>query len=613
MDNKIVAIEQHDTAVNLHGLMQVLSKHLYSTPIVALRELVQNAHDAIVRRRLEDVTSAFTPEIRVTGNPQNKTITISDSGAGLTKQEIHEFLATVGIGYTRQLRQEDDDTGLIGMFGLGFLSSFVLARQVTVHTTSWKTPQEGWVYRSDNGETYRIEYAFPREPGFTVTLSLKDEFSYLADNPLLETLLGRYCVLMREPLFVGQSETAVNHLSPPWRRDHDSPVVLHPGLRQKQNIEFASRFERTFTPICTIDITPSGKSDVVGILWIQDGATYGTSDNRNLSLFLRGMLLDDQAHDLLPLWAGFVGGVVESNILTPTANREDLQRDDAYFATQHALAEGLINGLGELAKNQPAIWRRVLLRHNEALLGAAICDERLFDLLKDDLLIPTSKGEIPVSHLRQQNTLLVMPGEESSFEEMLFRLSGRPVALGHRYAVIPFLRRWATLYSARLIEIGTSGGNQSLFSCHEISQQEEQWWREQLADDEECVISRFEPAVLPFVVVPNREVELKQRLEQDDADRRMSTAALMLARQFTQRISEQSDKQLYINFNNPAIKAISASWQNGKHTDVACQLLKSLKVILSFQLQRSGPNDFHQALDNINQIIMTQFLVHKGE
>ena len=613
MDNKIVAIEQHDTAVNLHGLMQVLSKHLYSTPIVALRELVQNAHDAIVRRRLEDVTSAFTPEIRVTGNPQNKTITISDSGAGLTKQEIHEFLATVGIGYTRQLRQEDDDTGLIGMFGLGFLSSFVLARQVTVHTTSWKTPQEGWVYRSDNGETYRIESAFPREPGFTVTLSLKDEFSYLADNPLLETLLGRYCVLMREPLFVGQSETAVNHLSPPWRRDHDSPVVLHPGLRQKQNIEFASRFERTFTPICTIDITPSGKSDVVGILWIQDGATYGTSDNRNLSLFLRGMLLDDQAHDLLPLWAGFVGGVVESNILTPTANREDLQRDDAYFATQHALAEGLIKGLGELAKNQPAIWRRVLLRHNEALLGAAICDERLFDLLKDDLLIPTSKGEIPVSHLRQQNTLLVMPGEESSFEEMLFRLSGRPVALGHRYAVIPFLRRWATLYSARLIEIGTSGGNQSLFSCHEISQQEEQWWREQLADDEECVISRFEPAGLPVVVVPNREVELKQRLEQDDADRRMSTAALMLARQFTQRISEQSDKQLYINFNNPAIKALSASWQNGKHTDVACQLLKSLKVILSFQLQRSGPNDFHQALDNINQIIMAQFLAHKGE
>lgn len=613
MDNNIVEIEQHDTSVNLHGLMQVLSKHLYSTPIVALRELVQNAHDAIVRRRLEQSDAAFTPEIRVTGNPQQKTITITDTGAGLTRQEIHDFLATVGIGYTRHLRQLDDETGLIGMFGLGFLSSFVLADQVMVHTTSWKTPQEGWIYRSENGETYRTESAAPREPGFTVTLFLKEAFSYLADNPLLERLLGRYCVLMREPLFVGQLETAVNQLAPPWRRDESSVVALHPGLKQKQNIEFASRFEHNFTPICTIDVAPYGKSDAVGILWIQDGATYGTSDNRNLSLFLRGMLLDDQAHELLPLWAGFVGGVVESNILTPTANREDIQRDDAFYATQHALAEALITGLGELAKNQPAIWRRVLRRHNEALLGAAICDERLFDLLKDDLLIPTSKGEIPVSHLRQQNTLLVMPGEESSFEEMLFRLTGRPVALGHRYAVIPFLRRWATLYSARLIEIGTAGGNQSLFSSHDISEQESQWWREQLADDEECVISRFEPAVLPFVVVPNREVELKQRLEQDDVDRRMSTAALMLARQFTQRINDGAEKQLYINFNNPTIQALSECWRKGQRADAACQLLKNLKVILSLQLQRSGQNDFHQALESFNQIIMTQFLANTGE
>ncbi|EPC0892249.1 ATP-binding protein [Citrobacter freundii] len=593
--------------------MQVLSKHLYSTPIVALRELVQNAHDAIVRRRIEQREVSFIPEIRVTADSRNKTITICDSGAGLTKQEIHEFLATVGIGYTRQLRQMDDETGLIGMFGLGFLSSFVLAELVTVYTTSWKTPQEGWLYRSDNGETYRIESSSPREPGFTVTLSLKAEFSYLADNALLERLLGRYCILMREPLFVGKSETAVNQFSPPWRRDNISVVSLHPGLKQKQNIEFASRFEHSFTPICTIDVAPYGTSDVVGILWIQDGATYGTSDNRNLSLFLRGMLLDDRAHDLLPLWAGFVGGVVESNILTPTANREDLQRDETYYATQVALAEALIKGLGELAKNQPAVWRRVLRRHNEALLGAAICDERLFDLLKDDLLIPTSRGDIPARNLRQQNSLLVMPGEESSFEEVLFRLTGRPIAFGDRYAVVPFLRRWATLYSAKLIEIGTIGGNQSLFNHYEISEDEETWWREQLVDDEECVISRFEPAVLPFVVVPNREVELKQRLEQDDVDRRMSTAALMLARQFTQRISEQSEKHLYINFNNPTIRALSEFWQKKKRTDEACQLLKSLKIILSIQLQRVGENNFHQALEQLNHLIVTQFLADAGK
>ena len=98
------------------------------------------------------------------------------------------------------------------------------------------------------------------------------------------------------------------------------------------------------------DLLPAGapgRAGRQGLLWIQDGGTYGTSDNRNLSVFLRGMLLDDDARDLLPSWAGFVGGVIESNRLTPTASREDLQRDDHYAAIQHALAEALIAGLGE--------------------------------------------------------------------------------------------------------------------------------------------------------------------------------------------------------------------------------------------------------------------------
>ncbi|EKM0533285.1 ATP-binding protein [Cronobacter turicensis] len=605
MDNLISAplTGQHETPVNLPGLMQVLSKHLYSTPMVAIRELVQNAHDAIVRRRLEEGAADRLAEIRVTGDSQNRTIVIHDTGSGLTEQEIHDFLATVGVGYTRHLRQQDDDTGLIGMFGLGFLSAFVLAERVTVHTTSWKTPQEGWLYASASGETYSVTPATPREPGATVTLHLKDEFLYLANNKLLGDVLGRYCILMKEPLFVGEEQTAVNHLSPPWRVASQDGVALHPALRQKQNIEFASRFERAFTPLCTLLVEPSGDSDAVGMLWLQDGATYGTSDNRNLSLFLRGMLLDDQARELLPPWAGFVGGVIESNRLTPTASREDLQRDVTWYATQAALTEALINGLADLAKQQPAVWRRVLVRHNEALLGAAICDDRLFDLLKDELLIPTSQGDLPVKSLRQNNTLNVMLSEEGGFEEMLFRLSGRPVALGYRYAVVPFLRRWATLYGARLVEVGTSAGNEQLFALHDVSAEEEAWWSEQLRDDEECVMSSFEPATLPLVMVVNRDAELKARLEQDDADRRMSTAALMLARQFASKIEQQAPVRLYINFNNPAVKALSQARRAGRPiAPGATQLLKSLKIILALATGDSREYDFRQALETFSCI-----------
>ena len=141
----------YSTEVNLNGLIEVLSKHLYSTPVVAVRELVQNGHDAIVRRRIEQPDAPKDNQIRVVADVAKSTITITDTGAGLTESEIHGFLATVGVGYTRMLRQQDDNTGLIGMFGLGFLSAFVLAKEVTVLTTSWQTPDQSWKYHSTSG------------------------------------------------------------------------------------------------------------------------------------------------------------------------------------------------------------------------------------------------------------------------------------------------------------------------------------------------------------------------------------------------------------------------------------------------------------------------------
>ncbi|WP_191091541.1 ATP-binding protein [Affinibrenneria salicis] len=587
--------------------MQVLSQHLYSTPMVAIRELVQNAHDAIIRRRLEEPQWRQPASIHVRCDPAIPAITITDVGSGLTEEEIHQYLATVGVGYTRGLRQSDDDTGLIGMFGLGFASAFVVAEKVTLTTTSWQQPDVSWRYRSTNGESYSIEPATGHPVGTTIELTLKSEFVGLANAGHLSAVLSRYCALLHEPVFVGDEEVAINHITPPWREQNGDGVSLHPALVQKRHLEFAARFEQRFTPLCVLPVEPAGDSDAVGILWLQDGATYGTSDNRNLSLFLRGMLIDDQARELLPPWAGFVGGVIESNRLTPTASREDLQRDGRYQATQIALNESLINGLASLAKNQPEIWRRVIARHNEALMGAALCDERLFDLLKDDLNVPTSQGEMPVKKLRRDNTLTLMLGEDGGFEAMLFRLLQRPVALGYRYAVVPFLRRWAQSYSTRLIEIGTRSGNQQLFALQDISSQEEAWWKERLLDDEAFIAARFEPESLPLIVVTDREAELKKRLEQDDADKRMSTAALMLARQFSQKIVQTQTQLLYLNFSNPAVRALSQCWKAGKTPDDgAFCLLKSLKVLLAAQAPEYQEGKLQQALENFSQVITRQ-------
>ncbi|WP_187229706.1 ATP-binding protein [Escherichia marmotae] len=601
----------YSTEVNLNGLIEVLSKHLYSTPVVAVRELVQNGHDAIVRRRIEQPDAPKDNLIRVVADVAKSTITISDTGAGLTESEIHGFLATVGVGYTRMLRQQDDDTGLIGMFGLGFLSAFVLAKEVTVLTTSWQTPDQSWKYHSTDGQKYTVTPHQNSAPGTQVILTLKEEYSHLASNNLLNRVLSRYCILLHEPVYVGDASEPVNKLQPPWREVAPEGVTMHRALVQRKNLAFAAQFESSFEPICTIPVVPAGMSDAVGILWIQDGATYGTSDNRNLSLFLRGMLLDDEARELLPPWAGFIGGVIESSKLTPTASREDLQRDETWVAVQEALKESLISGLSDLAQNQPEIWRRVLMRHNEALLGAALCDDRLFDLLKDRLQVPTSKGALLAKDLRINNSIHILLSRDGGFEEMLFHILQRPVARGDRYAVVPFLRRWALLYHCRIIEVGTQTGNEQLFSLAELPEEQVAYLEEQLCDGEQLIISRFEPAVLPLVVTPDREAELKQILEQDDADKRISTAALMLARQFTSQIQKTKTSSLYINLNNPCVMQLVTALQHQQQPEAALRLLKSLKVILCSSGNKEQQWNLHQALEDFTQVIPV--LINQGK
>lgn len=606
MSQQVTNIESKvcTAGVDLNGLMQVLSKHLYSTPMVALRELVQNAHDSIVRRRIEQPTWLEEGRISVVGDRYNKQVKIIDTGAGLTEYEIHAFLATVGVGYTRQLRQKDDETGLIGMFGLGFLSAFVLAKQVIVITTSYQDTEKTWCYRSANAEQYTVVAVGPRKIiGTEIILELKDEFLFLSAQETLNQILGRYCVLLHEPIFINDAKEPINPEPPPWRKKQDD-TITHPLLERRKSLSFAARFERNFEPICAFPVISNGQSDAVGMLWIQDGATYGTSDNRNISVFLRGMLLDDDARDLLPSWAGFIGGVIESNCLVPTASRETLQKDVNYYAVQHALNESLITGLAAIAEKQPEAWRRVLKRHNEALLGASLCDERLFQLLMDTIRIPTSQGDLVASALVSNRALHVMLGSRGGFEDTLFRALQVPVALGDRYAVVPFLRRYALTKKIKLIELGTEKGNQQLFSLADLPDGDIAWLTKQLADGEDIVIARFMPIELPFVVVIDREAELKKRLEEDEADKKISQAALRLARQFTAQITTKSTVKLYVNLNNQAIiDLLEAFHQDHPQASQGVMLLKSLKIIMSGRDNQNQMLSLNQALTDFTQAV----------
>ena len=206
--------------LHLPGLLKVLAEHLYSTQRVGIRELIQNAHDSCVRRAIERPQPGYRPRIDLTVAPKSRTLRVADNGSGLTEEEIHTYLTVIGRGYTRELRDRlaADDPAmsreLVGQFGIGFLSAFLLASEVTVETRSAEGPALRWFSAGD--EEFDLTAGDRAETGTTVELRLKPSALFLLHEQNLIDVVAEYADFLPTPIHVQGSDAAANLGTPPW-------------------------------------------------------------------------------------------------------------------------------------------------------------------------------------------------------------------------------------------------------------------------------------------------------------------------------------------------------------------------------------------------------------
>jgi molecular chaperone HtpG len=313
-------------------------------------------------------------------------------------------------------------------------------------------------------------------------------------------------------------------------------------------------------------------------------------------VFVRGMLVDRDARKLLPGWAGFVGGVFESDALVPTVSRETLQTNDAFHAAAARIERALIDGMSALAADQPDAWHRVVTRHNEALLGAAVSHDRLFDLLADHLRVPTTEGDLLARALRERDAdarIYIGMDPQGDFEEMLCRALGVPLALGYRFAVLPFLTRWCQQRGGTVVRLGTGEGDRQVFQRATLSDADRSWLASALAlPDVELCPARFSPPELPVVLVANRDAELKARVESDETRKRLSGAALGLARLYTARIPGSARLRLFVNLDAPVVQRLIAAPRPHRGAEQAARMLGALARL---QGRGAGTADSYRA------------------
>jgi hypothetical protein len=388
--------------VDIAGIIEIMGSSLYSRATTPIRELVQNAHDGIMRRRQHELS--YSGRIDIHQNSADHTVTFRDDGIGLSEAEAEQYLGTLGIGMTGLIKKaadggaaagrvSGDGQGLIGQFGIGLFSAFMLAERLVVETRR-ADGQPAVRWEAGAGTEIEISSCEREMPGTAVTLYLKPRYHALGEDArALEEAVKEYADFLPVPIYLNGGATRTNLINAAWFEPTPE--------RESIELELESFFHETALEVIPIHVeTPV---TVTGALYVTPQRTPGFSSDPVVTVTVRRMVISRHVRGLLPAWASFLRGVLELNGCAPTASREDLVRDADFESACSALEDLLFEHFEKLADTDLPRFEAVINWHRYTLAGAALINRRLRALMRRTYLFPTSKGPITFDQVLRQS------------------------------------------------------------------------------------------------------------------------------------------------------------------------------------------------------------------
>ena len=360
--------EKHGFQAEVRELLQLMIHSLYSHREIFLRELISNASDANDKLRFlalaqpELMAGEAELKIWIDHDPQKATLTIRDNGIGMTREEAIAHLGTIAKSGTadffkRLTGDQQKDSQLIGQFGVGFYSAFIVADEVEVLTRKAGEPAARgtrWTSKADGEFTVETLEHEPR--GTTVILHLKEEAKEFADGWRLRSLVRRYSdhiafpVMMRKEGEASLDWEAANQAQALWTRSRSD-------LKDEEYKEFYQHIAHDFAePLAWSHNKVEGKREYTSLLYVPARAPfdlYQRDATRGLKLYVRRVFIMDDAEQFLPMYLRFIRGVLDSNDLPLNVSRELLQKDAEVEAMRSALTKRALDLLARLAKDEP--------------------------------------------------------------------------------------------------------------------------------------------------------------------------------------------------------------------------------------------------------------------
>jgi molecular chaperone HtpG len=385
----------HHFKAETRQLLNILIHSLYTERDIFLRELISNASDAISRLNFELLTNKdlldpdIDPRINIKINKENKTITITDTGIGMDQNEVIENIGTIAHSGAREFLEaatksgETDLSNIIGQFGVGFYSAFMVSDRIEVLSRSSRKSDSAIHWISDGGETYTLEKGTKENRGSEIILHLKDDASEYLEDYRLRQIIKRHSDYIPYPITLNDNEEQINRQTAIWRQQPHS-------VKPEEYKDFYNQFTLDFKdPIGHLHLSIDAPIQLYGLLYIPSSAEPNLFSDRKdygLKLYARKVMIQEFTKELLPEFLRFMQGVVDSEDLPLNVSRESFQSTKSIAQIKKILSSKVLDHLEQLKTNEHEkyndFWKEFGFFIKEGLASTSEFDEELLSLLQ---------------------------------------------------------------------------------------------------------------------------------------------------------------------------------------------------------------------------------------
>ena len=435
-------IEKHEFQSEAKQVLELMINSVYSNPDIFLRELISNASDALDKLRIESLSNTDLSdlvkdgEIRIEADKESKTLTVSDNGIGMEREDLVSYLGTIARSGTKEFVKAMQEAAsskngdLIGQFGVGFYSSFIAADKVTVETKKAGS-DKSWIWESEGDGTYTISEGSRESNGTTITLHIKEmdkdneaSKDYLSEWTL-RGIIKQYSDFVTYPIYLEDKskekkedvkDEPVNSMKALWTRPENE-------VSEDEYKEFYRHLTHDWEdPMDRISYKAEGSSEFRALLYIPSRPPvdlFFQEGKHGVQLYIRRVFIMSDCRELIPEYLRFIKGVVDSEDLSLNISREILQQDRQTAMIKSSITRKVLDALKKMKADRPDEYKKFWQIFGMVLKEGIISDTKNREQIMKLCLLDSSKGE--------KTTLEEYVSRMADGQKNIYYITGRPV------------------------------------------------------------------------------------------------------------------------------------------------------------------------------------------